>query len=37
VLLFITPIIAYTERTILLRNLKFGWIQMKIILLDYQN
>jgi len=37
VLLFITSIIAHTERTILLRNLKFCWIQMKIILLDYQN
>jgi len=37
VLLFITPIIAHTERMILLRNLKFCWIQIKIILLDYQN
>jgi len=33
---FFNIIFLYAERTILLRNLKFCWIQ-KIILLDHQN
>jgi len=29
---------AYTEKTVLLKNLKFSWIQIrKVILLKYQN
>jgi len=35
--LILRQIVFYPERTILLRYLKFCWIQMKIILLDHQN